>query len=105
METAACHCQQSAEKLLKALLVAAARPTRKTHDLDELPNAVAEVHPDLSLLADRCQFMTRWGFVIDIQQTRAAYHRHRRPDRDQGAQAILADLRGAIAARDRGESS
>ena len=63
METAAYHCQQSAEKLLKALLVAAARPTRKTHDLDELANAVAEVHPDLSLLADSCRFMTRWGFV------------------------------------------
>jgi predicted nucleotidyltransferase/HEPN domain-containing protein len=105
-ETAAYHCQQTAEKLLKALLVDAARPTRKTHDSDELASEVTEVYPDLASLVDSCRFMTRWGFV------------YRYPTEPSGvppppptaseirrAQAILAELRRAIAARDRGESS
>jgi predicted nucleotidyltransferase/HEPN domain-containing protein len=106
METAAYHCQQSAEKLLKALLVAAARPTRKTHDLDELANEVAEVHPDLSLLADRCRFMTRWRFVYRYPTDPSGVPPPPPTETEiRRAQAILADLRGAVAARDREESS
>ena len=103
-ETAAYHCQQAAEKLLQALLVAAARPTRKTHDLDELASLVAEVHPDLASLVRNCCFMTRWGFVYryPIESGGAA------PQAPTGAeigvaQAMLSELRSAIAARDPGD--
>jgi hypothetical protein len=56
--TAAYHCQQAAEKLLKALLVAAACPTRRTHDLDELADQAGEAKPAIAPLADACRFMT-----------------------------------------------
>jgi HEPN domain len=41
------NCQQAAEKLIKGLLVLAAAPFRKTHDLDELSEAAAPIYPDL----------------------------------------------------------
>lgn len=100
-ETAAYHCQQAAEKLLKALLIAAARPTRKTHDLDELAGDVAEAHPHLATLAESCRFMTRWGFVYryPIEPSNVAPRPPAAIEIGQ-AQSILADLRLAIAAQD-----
>jgi HEPN domain-containing protein/predicted nucleotidyltransferase len=104
-ETAAYHCQQAAEKLLKALLVAAARPTRKTHDLDVLASEVAEVHPHLASLADSCRFMTRWGFVYRYPTEPSGVAPQPPTEIEIGrAQAMLTDLRRAIAARGPGES-
>ena len=101
METAAYHCQQAAEKLLKALLVAAARPTRKTHDLEELAGEVAEAHPHLATLAQSCRFMTRWGFVYRYPTEPSGEIPRPPSDSEIGrAQAILAELRSAIAADD-----
>ena len=101
METAAYHCQQGAEKLLKALLVAAARPTRKTHDLEELAGEVAEAHPHLATLAQSCRFMTRWGFVYRYPTEPSGEIPRPPSDSEIGrAQAILAELRSAIAADD-----
>lgn len=101
METAAYHCQQAAEKLLKASLVAAARPTRKTQDLDELAGEVAEAHPHLAPLANGCRFMTRWGFVYRYPTEPSGDTPPPPSDSEIGrAQAILAELRGAIAADD-----
>jgi uncharacterized protein len=106
METAAYHCQQTAEKLLKGLLVAAARPTRKTHDLDELASEVTEVYSDLALLANSCRFMTSWGFVYRYPTEPSGVPPPPPTETEiRRAQAILADLRRAIVARDRGESS
>jgi HEPN domain-containing protein len=45
---AAFHCQQAAEKALKAVLALHDRPFRKTHDLGELGRAVREVEPGLA---------------------------------------------------------
>jgi HEPN domain-containing protein len=43
------HCQQAAEKALKAFLAAHERPFRRTHDLDEL--GIAVVALDATLVA------------------------------------------------------
>ena len=48
---AAFHCQQAAEKALKAVLALHDRPFRKTHDLGELQRAVRETEPSLALVA------------------------------------------------------
>lgn len=54
-EGAAYHCQQAAEKLLKAFLVRGYSDFGKTHDLQHLGNRVAELFPkcDRSLLPSR----------------------------------------------------
>ncbi len=47
---AAYHCQQAAEKSMKALLALADVPFRPTHDLREIGQAVATVYPELAEL-------------------------------------------------------
>ena len=61
---AAYHCQQAAEKLIKGLLVLAATPFRKTHDLDELSEAAAPIYPDLRALLGHVRVRTYWGFAF-----------------------------------------
>jgi HEPN domain-containing protein len=60
---AAYHCQQAAEKLVKGLLVAAAVPFRKTHDMDELADQAASRYPDCPDLLDAVRPLTVWGFA------------------------------------------
>jgi HEPN domain-containing protein len=57
---AAFHCQQAAEKLMKAALVAAARPVRKTHDLDRLASEVTAALPGLAAQLDPLRRRTAW---------------------------------------------
>lgn len=98
-ETAAYHCQQAAEKLLKALLIAAARANRKTHDLDELAGDVADAHPHLATLPESCRFMTRWGIVYRYPIEPSAVAPRPPTTAEIGrAQSILANLKLAIAA-------
>jgi HEPN domain-containing protein len=60
---AAYHCQQAAEKLVKGLLVAAAVPFRKTHDMDELADQAASHYPNCPDLLDAVRPLTVWGFA------------------------------------------
>lgn len=55
---AAYHCQQSAEKAMKGLLVAAGVSFRKIHDLDELANVAAPLYPAFAADLDRCRPFT-----------------------------------------------
>jgi HEPN domain-containing protein len=61
---AAYHCQQAAEKLIKGLLVLAAIPFRKTHDLDELSEAAVATYPDLEAVLGHVRVRTYWGFAF-----------------------------------------
>lgn len=47
------HLQQAAEKALKAVLVARGRAAPRTHDLEQLAEAVEAFHPALAGWADR----------------------------------------------------
>jgi HEPN domain-containing protein len=58
---AAFHCQQAIEKSLKALLVLASAPVRKTHSLVELGDAVARQFPSLGALVRQAEPVTLWG--------------------------------------------
>jgi hypothetical protein len=59
--SAAYHCQQAAEKLLKAILVRAGIMFRRTHDLRELGDAVVARHGDLLPMARAVEGWTVWG--------------------------------------------
>lgn len=61
LDAAGYHCQQAAEKLMKGLLVAAAIPVPKTHDLDRLASLAAGAHPGLVPLMEVLVPLTTWG--------------------------------------------
>jgi len=55
------HCQQAAEKHLKAVLVAAQRPYPRIHDLAELVRLVAAHEPEAVALAEEAAWLTDAG--------------------------------------------
>jgi len=59
--TCAFHCQQAAEKLLKAFLVCHQVEFRKTHDLEELLTLSASVDRSLQEEASFCAWLTPFG--------------------------------------------
>ncbi len=63
-ETAAYHCQQAVEKVIKGLLVLARVPFRKTHDLETLRDLVVPCFPDLTTRIDRLVPLTDWGHAF-----------------------------------------
>ena len=55
------HCQQCAEKYLKAMLEESGRHVPKTHDLDDLLSLVHPYHPALRSLRRGMQFLTQFA--------------------------------------------
>ena len=56
------HCQQAAEKALKAFLAAHERPFPRTHDLDELGNAVVALDSTLKAVVERAKDLTPYAW-------------------------------------------
>jgi HEPN domain-containing protein len=59
--TCAFHCQQAAEKFLKAYLVRHQIEFRKTHDLDQLLRLASQVEPGLQEELASCKWLTPFG--------------------------------------------
>ncbi len=57
--------QQCAEKYLKARLVEAGLPFRKTHDLEELLQGILPIEPTWNVLLTDAQFLT--SFAVDVR--------------------------------------
>jgi HEPN domain-containing protein len=57
------HVQQAAEKLVKALLVLAAEPFRRTHDLDDLASRLLPVYPQFGRQAEAVRHLSVWGIA------------------------------------------
>ena len=57
------HVQQAAEKLLKALLVLAGEPFRRTHDLDDLATRLLPVYPQFAGQAEAVRHLSIWGIA------------------------------------------
>jgi HEPN domain-containing protein len=55
------HCQQAAEKLIKALLVERQIEFRKTHDLEHLVALLGQVAPELQGKLAPCDWLTPFG--------------------------------------------
>src|SRR5690349_10582329 len=57
--------QQCAEKYLKARLIEAGLPFRKTHDLEELLQGILPIEPTWNALLMDAQFLT--SFAVDVR--------------------------------------
>jgi HEPN domain-containing protein len=57
------HVQQAAEKLIKALLVLAGEPFRRTHDLDDLAARLLPVYPQFAQQAEAVRHVSVWGIA------------------------------------------
>jgi HEPN domain-containing protein len=56
------HCQQAAEKAMKGYLTWHDRPFRKTHDLVEIGQQVADLEPELEPLLRRAAALTEYAW-------------------------------------------
>lgn len=56
------HCQQTAEKTMKAFLSWHDRPFRKTHSLEELGEQCLQIDPALKPLVDRAVPLTQYAW-------------------------------------------
>jgi HEPN domain-containing protein len=80
------HCQQSAEKAIKAFLVYREKPFEKTHDLEVLVDLACEVDSTFSRLTDGADALTPYAtrfrypnatFAVEpqpVEYTEAAQH-------------------------------
>lgn len=59
--TAAYHCQQAAEKALKAIIAGTGDPIPKTHDLRVLIARCIRIDPSLAELEDACDELTPYA--------------------------------------------
>lgn len=57
-DAVAFHCQQAAEKYLKALLVAVGVEPPRTHDLGVLRELASDKFPEIAELQDACEYLT-----------------------------------------------
>lgn len=64
LDDAVCfHCQQAAEKLLKALLVASDIGPPRTHDLEMLVSLLPSSHPLPAAIYDACAYLTELAVI------------------------------------------
>jgi HEPN domain-containing protein len=68
-DTATYHCQQAAEKALKALLTAAEVAFPRTHDLTVLVGLAAARHPELARLDDAAIVLTPYATLFRYPST------------------------------------
>jgi HEPN domain-containing protein len=57
------HVQQAAEKSVKALLVLAGEPFRRTHDLDDLAARILPIYPQFAGQAEDVRHLSIWGIA------------------------------------------
>ena len=58
LDTAIYHCQQTAEKSVKAWLQSKDDPFPKTHDIEDLVEQASSIHPDFGKLAKAASILT-----------------------------------------------
>lgn len=61
--SAAYHCQQAAEKVVKGLLVIAGAAFSRTHDMDELVDLALADYPDQKSALEAVRRLTLWGIA------------------------------------------
>jgi len=64
LEIVCYHCQQYAEKILKALLIGLDMPLSKTHDLGMLADKIAEVISVPDSVLDACDNLSPYGVKV-----------------------------------------
>ncbi len=84
IDPAAFHCHQAAEKMAKAMLIAAREPPPRLHDIDELGRRVEPHFPALGAAFEALGGITRW------------YVSARYPDAGGSPAASAADVRDVV---------
>lgn len=82
--SAAFHCQQAAEKMAKATLVALGDASPKIHDLEELSGRVGELDPEMGGAIGKLANLTTW------------YMTARYPDMESDLVPSAQDIRSAL---------
>ena len=84
------HCQQAAEKYLKAVLVQLNIEFPRTHDLAELVRLVASEFPEVSHLREKADLLSE--YAVEIRYPDAAYT----PSETEAREALEAamDIKG-----------
>ena len=62
-EIIACHCQQTAEKYLKAMLIEDGQQVPFIHDLGKLNSECRKIRSELSSIQNICESLTPFGTV------------------------------------------
>lgn len=88
-DSAAFHCQQAVEKLLKGFLTFAGRRGGKTHSLEQLGALAQASFPDIAELVAAAQGWSKWAWV------------YRYPEEDAPPQPDEAEIRAALDVIDR----
>jgi uncharacterized protein len=83
-DSAAFHCQQAVEKLLKGFLTLAGRRGGKTHSLEQLGALVQSSFPDIVELVAAAHGWSKWAWV------------YRYPEEDAPPQPDEAEIRAAL---------
>lgn len=81
-DTAAYHCQQAAEKAIKALLCARGTPFPRSHDLTMLVSLAADALGDVRRLADAAAVLTPYATLYRYPDAVME------PDDDDAAEAL-----------------
>jgi len=84
LDTAIYHCQQAAEKILKAFLVFHDRRFEKTHDIRRLVNLAIPFHEGLSNRSEDAVILTSYATVFRYPDERLE------PDREECERALKA---------------
>jgi HEPN domain-containing protein len=83
-DTALFHCQQAAEKAVKAFLVFHDQPFEKTHDIDRLINLALPIQPGFSSLFDEAELLTQYAVSLRYPDENVE------PDREEFNRALAA---------------
>jgi len=67
-DVAVYHCQQAAEKAVKAFLVHHGKPYEKTHDIEVLTDLAGEVDSNFSQLADAADALTPLRHAVSLSE-------------------------------------
>lgn len=94
-ESAAFHCQQAVEKLLKGFLVLARKRSRKTHSLSDLGAMAVPSFPDIADLVETAKNWSDWAVVYRYPEEQGDAPPE--PDEDELRRALV--VIDALAAR------
>jgi len=89
LRTAAFHCQQAAEKMAKALLIAFSAEVPRIHDVSELAALVADVEPAFGKAVAELGDLTGWYLAVRYADSAEAA-----AVSDSDIRSMLGNLRG-----------
>ncbi len=95
-DTAVYHCQQAAEKALKAYLASHNRPQRKIHDLTVLVSECRQSDPSFADITDAAETLTPYGTAFRYPGTLDEPEHNDALQALELAQRVIEHIRGRL---------